>query len=95
MQRKKYSPDFKAKIVLDMLKEEKTVSEIASETRIHPTQLNRWKRQALEKLPQIFTDENKTVNAMKSDYEKQIEDLYAEVGRLTTQLNWLKKKSGL
>jgi len=74
-----------------MLKEEKTVSEIASETKIHPTQLNHWKRQAIEKLPQVFTDENKTVNAMKTDYEKQIEDLYAEVGRLTTQLNWLKK----
>jgi hypothetical protein len=32
---------------------------------------------------------------MKSEYEKKIQDLYAEVGRLTTELTWLKKKSGL
>lgn len=93
--RKKYSADFKTKIVLEILKEEKSLSQISSEYGIHTTQLNRWKKQALEGLPQLFTDERKSLDAMRNGYEKQIQDLYAEVGRLTTQLNWLKKKSGL
>jgi len=93
--RKKYSADFKTKIVLEILKEEKSLSQISSEYGIHPTQLNRWKKQALEGLPQLFTDESKSLDTIRSGYEKQIQDLYAEVGRLTTQLNWLKKKSGL
>lgn len=93
--RKKYSADFKAKVVLEILKEEKSLSEISSEYGIHTTQLNRWKKQALEGLPQLFIDERKNTDALKAGYEKEIQDLYAEVGRLTTQLNWLKKKSGL
>lgn len=93
--RKKYPADFKTKIVLEILKEEKSLSQISSEYGIHTTQLNRWKKQALEGLPQLFTDERKSLDAIRIGYEKQIQDLYAEVGRLTTQLNWLKKKSGL
>jgi transposase-like protein len=93
--RKKYPADFKTKIVLEILKEEKSLSQISSEYGIHTTQLNRWKKQALEGLPQLFTDERKSLDAIRTGYEKQIQDLYAEVGRLTTQLNWLKKKSGL
>ena len=89
--RKKYPADFKAKIVLEILKEEKSISQISSEYGIHTTQLNRWRNQALEGLSQIFTDERKNTEALKAGYEKQMQDLYAEVGRLTTQLNWLKK----
>ena len=93
--RKRYSPEFKAQIVLEILKEEKTIAQLASENGIHVTQLNRWKKEALENLPQLFTDHSKTMEKVKSEYEKQINDLYAEVGRLTTELSWLKKKSGL
>ncbi|MCF8011619.1 MAG: transposase [Clostridiales bacterium] len=93
--RKRYSPELKAQIVLEILKEEKTISQLASEHEIHVSQLNRWKREALENLPQLFSDQNKTIETVKSEYEKQINDLYAEVGRLTTELSWLKKKSGL
>lgn len=46
-------------------------------------------------MPLIFAKENKKADQMKADYENQIENLYAEVGRLTTQLSWLKKKSGI
>jgi len=89
--RKNYPADFKAKIVLEILREEKSLSQISSEYGIHTTQLNRWKKHALENLPQLFADESKGLDAMKNGYEKQLQDLYAEVGRLTTQLNWLKK----
>jgi putative transposase len=87
--RKQYSPEFKSKIVLEILKEEKTLSQLSSEYGVHTTQLKNWKKEALENLPQLFDKRN--IEAMKKDYEKQIQDLYAEIGRLTTQLSWLKK----
>lgn len=93
--RKQYPAEIKAKIVLEILKEEKSIAQIASEYGIHPSVLNRWKNTAVEKLPSLFTDETKSIENMKSEYEKKIQDLYAEVGRLTTELTWLKKKSGL
>ncbi|WXJ84177.1 hypothetical protein MTBGP_09670 [Moorella thermoacetica] len=93
--RKKYPTDFKAKVVLEILKEEKSVSQLSSEYGIHPSILNRWRNMVIEKLPSFFTDEQKNLENIKAQYEKQIQDLYAEVGRLTTELTWLKKKSGL
>ena len=49
------------------------------------------KTQFLEQMPQLFQKQNKDQEKMKADYEEQIENLYAEVGRLTTLLSWLKK----
>jgi putative transposase len=89
--RKKYSSDIKTQIVLEMLKEEKTMSELASQYGIHPTQLHRWRNHVLENLPQLFEEKDNTA-AVKAEYEQKIEELYTELGRLTTQLAWLKKK---
>ena len=91
--RKHYSTDLKVKIVLDILKEEKTVTQLSSDHQIHYSQLLKWKKQALEGLPGVFSD-SKT-EALKSSHEKEVMALYQEIGQLTTQLTWLKKKSGL
>ena len=88
--RKQYSASFKAQIVLELLKEEKSMTEIASEYGIHPTQLRRWKEEAIINLPKLFSD-RKASEADKAAQEKKINRLYSEIGRLTTQLNWLKK----
>ena len=93
--RKQYKPKQKAQIVLEILKEERTVTQISSEYGIHTSQLYKWKNQALEGLPNLFEEDLKTEKALKAKHEKQLKDLYAEIGRLTTQLNWLKKKSGI
>jgi transposase-like protein len=90
--RKRYPADFKAQVVLEILREEKSISQISSEYGVHPNQLNRWKNQVVNDLPRLFSDEHKKTEGMKGEYEKRLEELYAEVGRLTTQLNWLKKK---
>ncbi len=92
--RKRYSATFKAQVVLEVLKEEKTISQIASEHGVHPNQIYKWKAQALESLPQLFADEQQTTRAMAA-HERELQDLYAQIGQLTTQLAWLKKKSGL
>lgn len=91
--RKQYTPEFKSKVVLEILREEKTLSELSVEYGVHPSQLKCWKKEVIENLPQLFDRRNAEVN--KKEYEKQIQELYAEIGRLTTQLTWLKKKSGL
>jgi transposase-like protein len=91
--RKHYTGAFKAQVVLELLKEEKTIAQISSETGVHPTQLRKWKSTAISNLPNIFSDDRKMAD--KAAQEKKINDLYAEIGQLTTQLKWLKKKSGI
>ena len=93
-QPRKFTPEYKSKIVIEILREQKSISQIASEEGIHPNQLGRWKREAIESFPLLFKDNNKEVSHIKREYEVKIDELYAEVGKLTTQLTWLKKKSG-
>lgn len=93
--RKKYIAKQKAQIVLEMLKEERPIAQIASQYGIHPNQLYKWKAQALDGLPRLFEDGRKTEKDLKATHEQQVEELYAQIGRLNTQLTWLKKKSGI
>ena len=93
--RRKFTPEEKASLVLEMLKEEKSVSQLASEHGIHANVLNRWKAEAVQNLSQLFVDDRKGITKMKHDHEQQVNELYAEIGKLTSQLSWLKKKSGL
>jgi transposase-like protein len=93
--RKRYTPKQKAQIVLEILKEERGITQIASEYGIHPNQLYKWKAQVIDGLPNVFEDEHKTEKSLKETHERQLEKLYAEIGRLTTQLRWVKKKSGI
>jgi transposase-like protein len=93
--RKHYTNAFKAEVVQELLKEEKTIAQIAAHYGVHPNQLSKWKAIALKRMPDLFSDEQKAVAAVKGSYERQINELYAEIGRLTTQLGWLKKKSGI
>jgi len=93
--RKQYSNTFKAEIVKELMKEEKTISQLASEHGIHPTQLKEWKRIALAGLPELFSRKGNPAEQLTKAHAEAVEELYAEIGRLTTQVNWLKKKSGL
>ena len=93
--RKRYSSDFKVRVVMEVLKEEKTVSQVASEYNIHPNQISNWKSLLLSGLPSVFEKDSSKASISKADYEKQINDLYTEIGKLTTQLAWVKKKAGI
>jgi len=92
---KRYTPTQKAAIVLELLREEETLPKIAARHEIHPNQLYKWKAQALESLPQLFASDAPERQAQAAEHERKVTELYAEIGRLTTQLEWLKKKSGL
>jgi transposase-like protein len=93
--RKKYTTAFKAKVVLELLREEKPLAQVAGQYEVHPTQLRKWKRVAVEHLPSLFTDGQRDQARQQAEHERQLEQLYAEIGRLTTQLAWLKKKAGI
>ena len=54
MMRKQYTAAFKAKVVQELLKEEKTMTQIAAEYEVHPTQLKEWRARAIEGLPGLF-----------------------------------------
>ena len=93
--RKRHSAAFKAQVVQEVLKEEKTITQIASEYSVHPNQIGKWKAAALKGLPSLFDKEDVAQRAEKEAHEKQLQELYAQIGKLTTQVAWLKKKSGL
>ena len=92
--RKKYTSAFKATIVIEALRETKTVSELASEHSLHPNLVTNWKQAAIKTLPSVF-DRQAASLEKEAAQEQKISELYQEIGRLTTQVNWLKKKSGL
>jgi len=89
--RKRYNAEFKAKVVLEALKERKTFSELASEYSIHPTQIKDWKKEAHDRLIEIYQTKG---DKGAIDNEKLTERLYQQIGQLQVELDWLKKKSG-
>ncbi len=92
---KRYSATEKAQIVLEALKEEKTIAQIAAEHKVHPNQIYKWKAEVLQGLPTLLTNEARKIQALEAAHQRELDELYAEIGRLTTQVAWLKKKSGL
>lgn len=88
--KKSYTASFKAQVVLDLLKETKTLGQLASEHGVAATVLREWKLAAIKGLADVF-EKRDSVTELKAAHERQLEDLYAEIGRLTTHVNFLKK----
>lgn len=94
--RQHYTPEFKFQVVLEVLREQQTVNEIAIKHQIHPNLITRWKTEFLESGPKAVFDRSKLVDEtvrLKAEAEEKEAKLYQEIGQLTTQLAWLKKKS--
>ena len=70
------------------------MAQLASEYGVHVNQLRQWRNAALLFWPRAFEQDQQQLAQIQA-YELQIEQLYAEVGRLSTQLEWAKKKSAL
>lgn len=90
--RKQYPPTFKAKIVLELLKEEKSLQEASAHYDVHINQLRQWRQRALDELPGLFSREQQVSQAEVKQRDELIENLYGQIGRLTTELSWLQKK---
>ena len=90
--RKRYDSRFKAQVVLEAIRNQRTMAEIASEYGVHANQITKWKRRVLDELPGIFT--NKRERDQRDNEALQAE-LYRQIGQLKVELDWLKKKAGL
>jgi transposase len=90
--RKQYSPKFKARVAIEAIRGEKTLSQLGSQFKVHPIQIAKWRKSALELLPELFVD-GRMRKARSSEAESNA--LYEEIGRLKVELDWLKKKAGL
>ncbi len=91
MKRKHYSNELKSKVALAAIKGHQTANEIASEFGIHVSQVNRWKKEAIESLPSIFGN-TKAKEAKAAELEK--DRLYQQIGKLQVEVDWLKKNTG-
>lgn len=92
---KTHTPEFKAKAVKELLKQEKTQAEIASQYSITTKTLQLWHKQFQEGVETVFiqgTLERKHKEEVDK-IRKELDEAYKEIGSLTVQVNWLKKKS--
>ena len=88
--RRKFKADFKAKVALATLKEQQTIEEICKKFDIHPTQANQWKREFLANSASLFDKDSKQL--VVQDHEKLLQQLYAQIGQLKVENDFLKKK---
>ena len=93
--KKNHSNEEKARIVLEALRGEETINEIASKYSIHPNLLGKWKAQAVKCLPQVFENETMKARKQAKEAEREKEALYQQIGKLSAQIEWIKKKSGI
>ena len=88
--RKRRSAEFKFKVALEAAKGTKTLSELAQEYQLHPSQISEWKRRLLTEGVSVFNTRNARQQREQAAMETQ---LYEQIGRLKMELEWLKKKA--
>ena len=89
--RRKFSAQFKLKVILEALKEREGLSEIAQKYELHPNQISKWKSDFLDNAQSFMSKPSKpsTTNS-----EAELKELYAKIGQLQIELDFLKKKLG-
>ena len=92
--RNHYAPEFKSRIVIEVLREEATVNEIASREGISPVLVSRWKAEFLENAATLLKKSGPTDAEKELEAERErVANLERKVGQLTYEVDWLKKKS--
>lgn len=91
-QRRKHTGQFKARVAVEAIAGHKTVNEISAEYGVHASQIHKWKKQALEHLPELLDGSRPS----RRDAHEAVESrLYQQIGQLTMEVEYLKKKLGL
>ncbi len=88
--RKRHDATFKSKVAVEAIKEQKTINELTAEYGVHATQISNWKKQALAVIPTAFDNKQQNTEAAQ---QAIIDELHRQLGQLTAERDWLKKKS--
>jgi len=86
--RRKFSAGFKAQVVIEALKERDSLAVLSKRYEIHPNLISKWKQEFLDRSSEIFETQAPEVN-----FEAEREKLYAKIGQLEMERDWLKKIS--
>ncbi|SNQ61120.1 transposase [Candidatus Methanoperedens nitratireducens] len=86
--RRRFSADYKTKVVIEALKERNTIEQLAAKYELHPNQITAWKREFLSNASLAFSADS----GKPKEKDSEIDKLYAQIGQLTVENNWLKKK---
>lgn len=85
---KTYTAQEKARVAMEAIKGELTISQLSSQYGVHATQINRWKKEAIEAMVLGFTSKPRAVDTVQAEL---ISQLYQQIGQLTVERDWLKK----
>ena len=86
--RRRFSAEFKAKVALEAIEGQRTISELATKHQLHPNQIMQWKRQAIEKLAKVFDDKAPDAQANRA---AEVTTLHAKIGQLVVERDFLAK----
>ena len=90
--KKNYTAAEKARIALEAVKGNLTINEITQKFGIHRTQILKWKKELLARLLELFSDGKKK---RESEQQELVDQLYQQIGQLTVERDFLKKRSEL
>ena len=88
--RRQHSPELKVRVGLEAVKGIEPIHAIAAKYQVHPVQVTQWKKEMLERLPEVFA---RKALASAAENEEREARLYQKIGQLEVELDWLKKKS--
>mgnify|MGYP001768039096 CR=1 FL=1 len=86
--RKKYTAAFKAQVAIEAIKERETLAELSNRFGVHSVMISKWKQELLERSSEIYQ-----TKGPEKDFENERQTLYAKIGQLEVQRDWLKKIS--
>ena len=89
MTRRKFTTEFKTKVVLDSLKEHKTLSELSRKYKLSPQQISKWKNEFLSNASEVFKNSKKKSKRTEQDEER--EELLKIIGQQKVEIDFLKK----
>lgn len=87
-ERRKFSAAFKAQIAMEAIKERETLAELAKRFDVHPNMISKWKQEFIERSSEIFSNK-----APEENFEAEKDRLFAKIGQLEMERDWLKKIS--
>jgi transposase len=86
--RRKFTAGFKAQVAIEALRERETLAELAKRYEVHPNMISKWKQEFVERSSEIFE-----TAPPEDNFEAEREKLFAKIGRLEMERDWLKKIS--